>query len=71
MRHAAYSFGELSAFPVPDVSGGSSDHLGHAVTFREFAHVDADEAVRSAEEFFGHYFREERLSDPGRTEEEQ
>ena len=67
MRHAAYPFRELAAFPVADVAGGCPDHLRDAVPFHELAHVQPDEAVSAAEKFLGDDPRDQGLADAGRT----
>ncbi len=68
---AADFFCQFSTIAIADVTGGCADDLSNAVTFHEFAHVEADECRSISEEFFSEKFSGERFTNACRTEEKE
>ena len=68
---AAHCLGELAALLEPDVAGRGADEPRDGVLLHVLAHVETDHRLLVIEEELGERFRQERLADSGRTEEEE
>ena len=71
VRLTANLVGELPGVVVSDISGRCTDESGDVVLLLELAHVEADHPSLVAEDRCGKGFREFRLADAGRPEEEE
>ena len=63
--------GQLPAFFVAHVARRSTDQTADVVLLHVLAHVDLDERVRVAEHVFGQRLGQQRLTDTGRTGEDE
>src|SRR3954454_8879557 len=68
---AAYRFRELAALVVADVSRRRADETRNAVLLAVLAHVDAHHGALVIEQVRRKCFRELRLTDTGRAEEQE
>ena len=67
----AHRLGELPALLEADVAGGRADEPRDRVLLHVLAHVEADHRLLVVEQELRERFREEGLTDAGRTEEQE
>ena len=67
----AHGLCELPALFVADIARRCADKPGHCVLFHVFAHVDTHDVVLGIEQRLGKRLCKLRLSDTGRTQEEE
>ena len=71
VRPAAHRLGELAALFVSDVARRRADQPRDGVLLHVLGHVDAHHRVLVVEQEFGERARRLRLSDAGRSEEDE
>ena len=71
VRLAPDGLGKLTALFVADVARRCADQAGNGVAFHELRHVDLDQVIFRAKHELGEHFGDERLTDTGRSKEDE
>ncbi|MNC42704.1 hypothetical protein D3C75_915270 [compost metagenome] len=71
IRLAADRFRELAAFLIPYITRRRTDEAGNTVLLHILRHINADHAVFAVKERYRQRFRQLRLPDTGRPQEQE